>query len=174
MNFYVLRMGTDKNSDIINKVIKMNKNIEMYELNNYYNKSTEPEKDDICFIYFGGDSKDGISWTRGLRAVCQVTRKPYDIEPRGNRTYYKIKVKVLHALKKSIPEKDSKLHEELRYRLWDIPYIGAKNAPNQAIGIIKSEDSVKAAIALYNEYAQMKNFASSDLTKIPELTEVFN
>jgi len=103
------------------------------------------------FIYFGGD-KAQITWDQGLAAVGWVTQAPYDkgytsAAPRN----FRIDIQPLYVLPHPISPKQAKLHERLRYALYDVPYIGANHFPTQAIAQATTAEGIQALTELFLE-----------------------
>jgi energy-coupling factor transporter ATP-binding protein EcfA2 len=162
MNVYVVKIS---NGEIIKNILNQQQfthdGINLFE--------SEISVGDPVFIYFGGD-KAQVSWETGLAAVGRIVKSPYD---KGySKNNFKIDIIPLHILPKPIPQKESKLHDKLRWLLWDAPYFGANHFPTQAIQKMHTEEATYASGKLYSEWAPdsvptLKSLGVYDSSKLP-------
>ena len=145
MNVYVIKISSEHNIHAI-------QNGQQFVHEGIYNFENALALGSPVFIYFGGD-KAQISWSQGLAAVGRVAAEPYDkgYGPASPRNF-RIKVDPLHVLPAPIPPKEAKLHDPLRYALYDVPYVGANHFPTQAIAQAGTAEGIQALTELYLEH----------------------
>ena len=97
------------------------------------------------FLVFSGD-KSKIDWSQGLVGVGIIEKSPYDKGYSAkNARYFRISIKPVFVLKKTLEPKFTKLHPEYQNELYEVPYVGANHFPNQAI----AKASGNGALALF-------------------------
>lgn len=169
MTAYVIKVSDDEN-------IRKAASLQPFTHAGIYLFEDEISVDDPVFIYFGGD-KAQVSWATGLAGLGKILKKPYDKGyDKSQKRYFKIDVQPLSILPKPIPIIEAKLHSKLSRLLYDVPYIGAKHFPTQAIQKIGSDEGKYATGELFLEWSPeseniLKSLGMLDSAKILVATQ---
>jgi hypothetical protein len=146
MKIYIVKITSQY---VVDEIINLNEFVH----DGIYNFEEQLQIGDPVIIYFGGD-KAQISWDQGIRGLGRITATPYNkgYDPQKAKNF-KIKIRPLDVLSKSIPPKTARTHKKLSFDIYDIPYIGANHFPTQAISSYEDPIGIKALAKLYNEYS---------------------
>lgn len=169
MRIYIVKITSQK---IVEQILAGNDFVH----DGIYNFENEIKLDDGVFIYLGGD-KSQINWEQGIRAFGQVIKKPYDKGYDINKSRnFKISIRPIHILADSIPAKYTKIHPKYANSIYNVPYIGAKHFPNQAIGSTHNINEVKSLCQIYLEKCNGYDFdvVLSEFVKRKYLDKISN
>ncbi|MBF0595385.1 MAG: hypothetical protein HQL22_10535 [Candidatus Omnitrophica bacterium] len=146
MRVYLIKVTSQEN---VNRVIARQNFIH----DDIYNFETEIQVHDLVFLYFGGDSAQ-VSWPIGLRGIGKIVRGPYDQGYNANNPrYFKVEIEPVYVLNNSIPPEETKVHPEFSRLIYDVPYVGAKHFPNQAIQRTENVSAILAVLEIFCEQA---------------------